>query len=256
MPNPKPIPPRKRVLDIASSSFRSHSPIAQEIVARDVAECSEDDVENAFRDDEDEIGSESESESGPVLYKQPVGVAFGYRRPSLLNDPVNEPVLTRVEKKQSRNAERSLLRDNHILPPKHIPEKQPGMFSKLYKSLFSTKVRRAPDDEEVPRIAVQPSESSPLLASTTDPSSPHHEHLDEQWDAAVASGKIETTWQREAKTIAIHSRSLILTFLLQYSINITSIFAVGRIGKVELGAVSCKSRSPHMLLVLYTYLGT
>ncbi|KAI0152424.1 multidrug and toxin extrusion protein [Hypoxylon sp. NC0597] len=226
-----------------ASSFRSSSPIAQEIVARDIAECSEDEVaEDVFEDDQS--GSDSGSGSGPVLYKQPTGVAFGYRRPSIVADPVNEPVLTRVERKQSRDAERSLLRDNHLLPPKHTPEEQPGMLTKLYKALFSTKVRRTPGDEEVPRITVQPSESSPLLGG---PPASSHEHLNEQWDAAVASGKIETTWQREAKTIATYSRSLILTFLLQYSINIASIFAVGRIGKVELGAVSLATMTANIL---------
>ncbi|OTA63644.1 MATE efflux family protein [Hypoxylon sp. EC38] len=242
MTSSKPISHKKRGIDMASS-FRSSSPIAQEIVARDIAECSEDEAaENVFEDDES--GSDYGSESGPVLYTQPTGVAFGYRRPSIVADPVNEPVLTRVERKQSRDAERSLLRDNHLLPPKHIPKEQTGMLTKLYKALFSTKVRRTPGDEEVPRIAVQPSESSPLLGGP--PASPH-EHLNEQWEAAVASGKIETTWQREAKTIATYSRSLILTFLLQYSINIASIFAVGRIGKVELGAVSLATMTANIL---------
>ncbi|KAI0840982.1 multidrug and toxin extrusion protein [Hypoxylon sp. FL0890] len=245
MTNSKRISHNKRGMDVASS-FRSSSPIAQEIVARDIAECSEDEAsEDVFENDESE--SESESESGPVLYKQPTGVAFGYRRPSIVADPVNEPVLTRVERKQSRDAERSLLRDNHLLPPKHDLEERPGMLSKLYKSLFSTKVRRTPGDEEVPRITIQPSESSPLLDGSTGPSSSSHEHLNEQWEAAVASGRIETTWQREAKTIATYSRSLILTFLLQYSINIASIFAVGRIGKVELGAVSLATMTANIL---------
>ncbi|OTB08168.1 hypothetical protein M426DRAFT_317272 [Hypoxylon sp. CI-4A] len=253
MPTSKPIPQHKRrgqgVLDMASS-FRSASPIAQEILASDIAECSEDDAaENVF-DDEDEAGSSSrdDPESGPVLYQQPTGVAFGYRRPSLVTEPVNEPVLTRVEKKQSRNAERSLLRDNHILPPKHIPEEQPVLLASIYKALFSTKVRRTPQDEEVSRITVEPSESSPLLAdSNGSSSSSHGDDLDDQWDAAVASGRIETTWQREAKTIATYSRSLILTFLLQYSVNIASIFAVGRIGKVELGAVSLATMTANIL---------
>lgn len=237
MPNSKPIPQKKRGLDMASS-FKPASPIAQEILASDLAECPEDEiVEDAF---DNGSGSESDTESGPVLYTQPTGMAFGYRRPSLVIDPVNEPILTRVEKRQSRDAERSLLRDNHIIPPKHASEERSGIFSRLYKAMFSTKIRKLPEDDEAPRITVQPFETSPLLAGTADSSTLHHEHLNEQWDAAVASGMIETTWQREAKTIATYSRSLILTFLLQYSINITSIFAVGRIGKVELGAVSCK----------------
>ncbi|KAI1658021.1 MATE efflux family protein [Daldinia decipiens] len=219
-----------------ASSFKPASPIAQEILASDLAECSEDEIVDDAFDDRSE--SEFETESGPVLYTQPTGMAFGYRRPSLVTDPVSEPILTRAVKRQSRDAERSLLRDNHIIPPKHIPEERPGTFSRLYKAMFSTKIRKLPEDDEAPRITARPSETSPLLAGTVGPSALHHENLNEQWDAAVASGMIETTWQREAKTIAIYSRSLILTFLLQYSINITSIFAVGRIGKIELGAVS------------------
>ncbi|KAI0014425.1 multidrug and toxin extrusion protein [Xylariaceae sp. FL0662B] len=227
------------------SSFRSASPIAQEILARDIAECSSDEAACDVVDDGSESGSESD---GPVLYKQPNGVTYGYRRPSLLHDPVNQPATTRVEKKQSLDAERSLLRDNHILPPKHIVTEKPGVLSRLYKTLFSTKVRRVPEDEEVPRITVGPSEASPLLASATaPPSTSGHGHLNEQWDAAVASGRIETTWQREAKTIAKYSPPLVLTFLLQYSINITSIFAVGRIGKVELGAVSLATMTANIL---------
>ncbi len=60
----------------------------------------------------------------------------------------------------------------------------------------------------------------------------------------MAAGQIRTTWQREAKTITEYSRVLIVTFLLQYSINVASIFAVGHIGKLELGAVSCKCGPP------------
>ncbi|KAI0132501.1 MATE efflux family protein [Xylariales sp. AK1849] len=240
MASSQPIPPKRGPgRDFTASlvsSFRATSPIAQDIVARDIAECSEDEtVENAFY----ETTSDSESETGPTLYRQPVGIAFGYRRPSLLPEPAEEPILTRIEKKQSRDAERSLLRDNHLLPPKHATEEDPGFFTRSYKRLFSTKVRKAPQDEEVPGITIEPSETSPLLpGGAPRASADGHEHLSEQWDAAVASGKLQTTWQREAKTIAVYSRSLIVTFLLQYSVNIASIFAVGRIGKVELGAVS------------------
>lgn len=240
MASSRPIPSKKTSgRDLASSlasSFMASSPIAQDILARDIAECSDDDaLEGAFHESDSDAGSGD----GPTLYRQPVGISFGYRRPSLLPEPVDEPVLTRVEKKQSRDAERSLLRDNHILPPKHTVEKEPGLLTQVYKRLFSTKVRKPRDDEEIPRIVVQPSETSPLLPGGGDEGG-EHEYLNEQWDAAVASGKIQTTWQREAKTIATYSRSLIITFLLQYSINIASIFAVGHIGKVELGAVSCK----------------
>jgi MATE family multidrug resistance protein len=244
MASSKPIPARGRTsgLDLATS-FTSGSPIAQEIIASDLAECSDDEAIGDGYSDDEGLRDVSGAGIGPVLYKQPSGVAFDYRRPSMVNDPVNEPLLTRAELQKSREAERSLLRDNHLLPPKHAPEARPGIFSKLYRALFSTKIRRPSrvGDEDVSTSSDGPSESSPLLAGTSGTATPNSENLDAQWEAAVAHGIIETTWQREAKTIASYSPPLVLTFLLQYSINITSIFTVGRLGKVELGAVSCKS---------------
>jgi MATE family multidrug resistance protein len=64
--------------------------------------------------------------------------------------------------------------------------------------------------------------------------------VEEQWEEAIASRKLTTTWQRETKTMAVYSAPLIVTFFLQYSINVVAVLAVGRIGKMELGAVSCK----------------
>ncbi|KAH7007557.1 multidrug and toxin extrusion protein [Ilyonectria destructans] len=51
------------------------------------------------------------------------------------------------------------------------------------------------------------------------------------------------TWQHEAKVLASHAAPLIVTFLLQYFIDISSIIAVGRLGKIELGAVSLANMS-------------
>jgi MATE family multidrug resistance protein len=141
--------------------------------------------------------------------------------------------LTQIERRRSRDAERSLLRDNHILPPKHALEEEPGFFSRVYKRVFSTKVPLPETPDEESRVA----ERQPLLTPVPE-DGPTEDPLNEVWETAVAEGKIKTTWQREAQTIAVYSRSLIVTFMLQYSINVASIFAVGRIGKLELGAVS------------------
>ncbi|KAH8158755.1 hypothetical protein CIB48_g9494 [Xylaria polymorpha] len=228
-------------LDLANS-FTAGSPIAQSIIASDLAECSDDEaVDDSFSDDELRDGSGI----GPVLYKQPSGVAFDYRRPSMVNDVV-EPTMTREEMQKSRDAERSLLRDNHLLPPKHAPEARRGIFPKLYRAIFSTKVRRTARDEDVSTISYGQSETSPLLPGTPGSTGSDVDRLDAQWEAAVAHGIIETTWQREAKTIATYSPPLILTFLLQYSINLTSIFTVGRIGKVELGAVTLSTMTANI----------
>jgi MATE family multidrug resistance protein len=200
--------------------------LAAELLARDLAECSDD----------DEVGDDSaESDTGdlPALYRRPSAIADGTARPALGVKSLHEPALTSIERARSRDAERSLLRDNHIIPPKHPVIAKPSLFSRIYKRLFSTKVPLPSSDEEIAR---QPTETSALLG----PEGNDDEHLNEQWEAAVADGRIKTTWQREAKTIAVYSRSLIVTFLLQYSINTASIFTVARIGKIELGAVSCK----------------
>lgn len=230
--------------DFASSlvrSFTATSPLAQELVARDIAECSSDEEddrtsrgrrvshENAFdSEDEDDEGART-----PTLYRRLSGVAYGSSRPAIAVPPVSEPVLTQIERRRSRDAERSLLRDNHILPPKHALEKEPGFFSRVYKRVFSTKVPLPETPDEESRVA----ERQPLLTPVPE-DGPTADPLNEVWETAVAEGKIKTTWQREAQTIAVYSRSLIVTFMLQYSINVASIFAVGRIGKLELGAVS------------------
>ena len=245
-----------------ASSFRSASPLAQELLARDLAECSDEDAEipvDSEAIEEGEDGDEDEDldfSPGPTLYRRPSGIAFGTARPALAG-PVGldeASALTPAEITRSRDEERSLLRDNHILPPKH-PHHAPkrglvGRAAGLYKRLFSTKVRLPTGDEEAPaaaaaaatpRIVVVPDETAPLLGSERRRSSAAQhgrESLNEQWDAAVAAGQIRTTWQREAKTVAVYSRSLVVTFLLQYSLNVTSIFAVGRLGTLELGAVS------------------
>jgi MATE family multidrug resistance protein len=63
-------------------------------------------------------------------------------------------------------------------------------------------------------------------------------NIDKRWEEAVTKGMIHTTWQREAKVLAKYSKSLIVTFILQYSLTMASVFTVGHIGKTELGAVS------------------
>jgi MATE family multidrug resistance protein len=269
-PGSRPIPAKNSASaahhDIQSafaSSFRSASPLAQEMLARDLAECSDEDEEvpvdsEAIEEDEDEDEG-LDVLPGPTLYRRPSGIAFGTTRPALGLGALDEPaILTRSERTRSRDEERSLLRDNHILPPKHQHHAPrgglTGQVSGLYRRLFSTKVRHPTGDEEAqaqvqaqaqaatPRIVVVPDETSPLLrrssAGQEHPPGGGGESLNEQWEAAVAAGQIKTTWQREAKTIAVYSRSLIVTFLLQYSLNVASIFAVGRLGTLELGAIS------------------
>lgn len=246
MPGGQDIPPKATAgtghHDFASSlvhSFTSSSPLAQDLLRRDLEECSSDEDDHVARGGpafESTFDSDDDQEDGaktPTLYRRPSGIAFGSARPALAVPPVSEPGMTQIERRRSRDAERSLLRDNHILPPKHPLEKEPGLFSRVYRRIFSTKLPLPETPDEESRLA----ERQPLLTPVPE-DGPTADPLNEVWETAVAEGKIKTTWQREAQTITVYSRSLIVTFLLQYSINVASIFAVGRIGKLELGAVS------------------
>jgi len=228
------------------ASFCPSSPLAQEVLARDLEECPDDDAATTALDVASSDSETSDDTPGPTLYRRPSGIAFGAVRPALSLGPAGleeTPVLSRSERERSREAERSLLRDNHILPPKHHSSQQSqGPVATLYKSVFSTKLPRRESDEEA--AVAGPTETTSLLGEEQQHhhhGAHHGEHLNEQWEAAVAAGQIKTTWQREAKTIAGYSRSLIITFVLQYSLQVTSIFAVGRLGTLELGAVSLAS---------------
>jgi multidrug resistance protein, MATE family len=65
-------------------------------------------------------------------------------------------------------------------------------------------------------------------------------------DESRASGTMQEKWQWEAKVLATYSRSLVLTFMLQYSLLVATILSVGRIGKIELGAVSIASMAANI----------
>lgn len=239
------------------SSYLSASPIAQESLARDLAEYTDDDdlANDAPTSDDDSETSTVRAEASHSMvssYRRPSFVAFGATRPTVTPQLEPEaPYLTRKEKKQSRNEERSLLRDNHLAPPKHQPPPKRNAFSRLYRSIFSTKIRRSSGDEEatpaVPSFTAEPSETSALLPNAPIESArEEHERLNRQWEEAVAAGLIKTTWQRESKVLWRYSSPLIVTFILQYSLTVASIFAVGHIGTLELGAVSLASMTANI----------
>jgi multidrug resistance protein, MATE family len=136
------------------------------------------------------------------------------------------------EPETSSAKERSLLWDNHI-PPSRYPR----------ASTNPSFERRSGGDEE---SALFPSDEDPEPSEATallrDLKLPHGSEGTpsenrKRWEE-VASRKAQTSWQQEAKVLARSSRSLILTFMLQYSLPVASISSVGHIGKIELGAVS------------------
>lgn len=172
----------------------------------------------------------------PNLFLRPSGVVYGsVTRAGLPPQEADmpQPIPNERELIEARLAEESLLRDNHILPPKHgDPDPDEGLFWRVYRQWFSTKVRTTTTTTH------KASETTPLLRTYVgDDDDLAHDMV---WGTAVAAEQIQTTWQREAKTLSQYSRSLILTFLLHYSVQIVSIFTIGRFGTLELGAVSCE----------------
>jgi len=98
-----------------------------------------------------------------------------------------------------------------------------------------------PDEREAQWQDREQDEYSPLLP----PAARSSDGSDGHWDDAVLKGRIDTTWKRETKLLTRSAAPLVLTFVLQYSLTVASIFTVGHIGKVELGAVSlAHSMSP------------
>lgn len=225
-----------------SSSYLATSPIAQEILVRDIAECSTEE------DDDYEDGSDVDSlndvhhrsQQSATLAFHPVAIAYGSERPAIAPHSQHHPPPTAREIEESRSAERSLLRDNHFLPPKHPRTGDETILRRLYRRIFSTKVRDLPPLGDAPAIYHKAVETTPLLHHVYEVGPPTPDSIEEhcRWEAAVAANAIKTTWQREAKTLVQYSAPLIVAFLLHYSVTIGSVLTVGRIGMVELGAVN------------------
>lgn len=238
-------------------SFLSSTPIAQESILRDL----EDEDEREDNEEEDGVAEEADRNgqnnglpigqqseySMTSSFRRTSHVAYG-PRPLFPSAQPPEAYLTQEDRQAALDEERSLLRDNHLIPPKH-PRRGSQASGRLIHRVSIPFIPRsksgAVDEESAVEgeegEGVGPTEQSPLLSG--DPTQPYGgedtpENINRKWEAAVAAGKIQTTWQREAKVLGRYSRSLILTFILQYSLTMASIFTVGHIGKLELGAVS------------------
>src|SRR5690242_7450725 len=105
------------ILSTSASSFRAGSPLAEQVLARDIAECANDDhhadVHGGTVDDTNDHDNDVDHDVGHTKYRRPSGVAYGASRPVFNPQSADEPAMTPLERKQSRQAERSLLRDNH-----------------------------------------------------------------------------------------------------------------------------------------------
>lgn len=219
----------------------------QEILTKDIADCSSDDEAGHGHGASSPVpaGDEANRDHDVQLAFHPTGVAFGSGFSSIPIPGLDLPVHNPHEVEESLLAEVSLLRDNHILPPKHARTGwRASSIARLYRSWFGTKVHQ----DKVPE---EPSETTQLLHGRTArydhgpvPPTPSADEVHRQWDEAVAAHLIETSWQREAKTLVQYSVPMIVTFLLHYSVTVASVLTVGRLGMEELAAVNCKF-TPH-----------
>ena len=244
------------------------SPLAQQAIERDLEDEPDDDDEEALDDSDSDI-QEHQTSHGR---RESIDHAYweSYRRPSVIpasTRPTLFPVIaqsthqpTRFERDTAREEERSLLRDNNIIPPKHPqPSTLKGKQSTSSVREFFHRPRGFIPGGDRKVISVEgaggavsgieaPSEETPLIG---DPNLPYGGQddakiIDERWEEAIAAGLIKTSWQREAVTIGRYSVPLIVTFLLQYSLTVASIFTLGHVGNIELGAASLASMSANI----------
>ncbi len=258
----RPIKPGRLWYTRSHSLTNSDIPVAEAAIAKDLEDESDSDPENAIEEEHSPDESDSDDSTvrqGASKNSSHVALVGSYRRLSFIaaagprptavdGSPASKRILTKAERHEVRKEERSLLRDNHLIPPKH-PRNGEGSKNFIQKlaCLMGSASSHRDDNKRVSANLDQQvgsdggaSESTRLLG---DPELPYGGqdtpgNLHKRWEEAVMAGQIQTTWQRESKVLFRFASPLVLTFLLQYSLTTASIFSVGHLGKVELGAVS------------------
>lgn len=256
-------------MSIPRTSWLARSPsssaLVEQSIARDLEDHPHDQPGNLADEDTAEDTESDDSTIRPRAsnasrnlsliesYRSQNSVGTGLRALAVATSPVWGRKPTRAERREARGEEQSLLRDNHLIPPKH-PAKN-GNFRQWFGHKLSWLMRRgektdpqAADDDpgesgQDRQGQADVEETAPLLGNANAPRDSYESsaNIDKQWEEAVLNGDIQTTWKRETKVLVRYSSPLIVTFVLQYSLNVAGVFTVGHIGKVELGAVSLAS---------------
>ncbi|KAG5292280.1 multidrug and toxin extrusion protein [Histoplasma ohiense] len=200
-------------------------------------------------------------------------LAESYRRPSFFTTGARgtvvpypqaqeHAVLADWEREQVLEEERDLLADSHVIHPEHRHAKpakgQSQIAGLLSKRLKESETFPREEDEESAQLPGSSSgpdssatETTALLASSAALGNRVSDRVSDdevgsKWEEAVEAGLIHTTWRREAKVLSKYTIPLMITFILQYSLTVASIFTVGHLGKVELGAVSLASMTANI----------
>lgn len=217
------------------------SPLVEASLATDLENLSTLDEDVLEVDDSNDL-LRPPSHSLANFYRRPSTGATGSRLPVFGNAGPDHLRLSAEERERFLREERNLLRDSHVIPPKKKRAASADGYGTTRSARGSIErikhIKSTTRDEELGL----PSETTPLIGgiapSSSGTASPD---IHGRWEDAIDKGLVQTTWQRETKVLARNSAPLIITFLLQYSLNVASIFTVGHIGKVELGAVSLAS---------------
>ncbi|KAM0553262.1 hypothetical protein ACHAPJ_007552 [Fusarium lateritium] len=221
-------------------SFVDTAPNVEEILNRDIDECSSGDEHH---DEEANVTNDPRYVDATDLQLafHPNGVAFGSGFSTVPLPGLDIPAPNPHDFEESLRAEVDLLRDNDIIPSKHPRTGWRATFlGRVYRHLFSTRVH----DHDKPLFSSEDSgETTPLLRQRQVrfdgiPPTPGPDEVHKRWEEALASHNIETTWQRETKTLVQYALPLIVTFLLHYSVTVASVLTVGRLGMEELAAVN------------------
>ncbi|RAK97524.1 MATE family efflux transporter [Aspergillus ibericus CBS 121593] len=210
--------------------YRSSSPLASTAIARDIEDYA-DDEGSMLTTDDDASETSTIRAIGSQPGTRPHSLAGSYQRPSFFTTVSHATVvphrpdhdgLTRRERERAIEDERNLLTDNHFLEssPHKGRRMRLGSASAAETASLLGGERRGSQYESV-----------------------DSEEIDKKWEEAVMAGLIQTTWKREAQVIGKNAAPLVVTFLLQYSLTVASIFTLGHLGKKELGAVSLASMS-------------
>ncbi|GCB22862.1 ethionine resistance-conferring protein 1 [Aspergillus awamori] len=220
------------ITDEQHGRYRSSSPLARTAIARDIEDYADDEGSMLTTDDE-----ASETSTIRAINSQPGtnphSLAGSYQRPGFFTTvshatvvphrPDNEG-LTRRERERAIEDERNLLTDNRCI--------EPGVHK-------GGRMRRGSGVEATETAALLGGQRRGSQYETVE----DQEEIDRKWEEAVTAGLIQTTWKREAQVIGKNAAPLVVTFLLQYSLTVASIFTLGHLGKKELGAVSLASMS-------------
>ncbi|KAF9885878.1 hypothetical protein FE257_012258 [Aspergillus nanangensis] len=217
----------------AIHGFRSSSPLAEAAIARDLENHADDEGSNLTTDDD-----ASETSTIRALNSQPGtnphSLAGSYQRPSFFTTishatvvphHIDPEVLTQREREQAIEDERHLLSDNNVMGSAGPGKRQ--------------RAEEGASAMETTSLLRHEGENNEYSAEDA-------AEIDRKWEEAVTAGLIHTTWRREAQVISKNAAPLVITFLLQYSLTVASIFTVGHLGKKELGAVSLASMSANI----------